>query len=111
MQALLTTDDFSGFIRSEHLAKSQDAKPQTRSLTDSAGNLLVDFVGKVENMRDDWDQLCKHLNIQAPLLNENKSERKFSKAANYLNTDDLDFITRKYQTDFELFGYSPTDIL
>lgn len=110
MHALLTTDDFSGFIRSEYLANAQDAKPQTRSLTDGTGNLLVDFVGKVENMRDDWHHLCDQLGIQAPLLNENKSDRKFAELGKYLKTDDLEFVTQKYRSDFDLFGYSPNDI-
>ena len=111
MQALLTTSDFSGFIRSEHLAKAQGAKPQIRSLTDKSGNLLVDFVGKVENISDDWQKICVRLGIQQTLRHENQSERQFDICRSYWNQDDLEFVLEKYREDFEMFSYSPDDVL
>ena len=78
MQALLTTDDFSGFIRSDVLKKAQDARLQTHSLSDQSGKLLVDFVGKVENLAADWQRVGDRLQIKAELTVENTSERRFS---------------------------------
>ncbi len=74
MQALLTTEDFSQFIRSEYLHRAQDARPQRQSLADRQGKLLVDFVGKVENLADDWNRIRTRLGCQSSLSRENKSQ-------------------------------------
>ena len=111
MQALLTTTDFSGFIRSEHLANAQGARSQAQSLTDSSGKLMVDFVGKVENISADWQTICDELGIQQTLSHANSSERQFENILRYWNKDNVRFASEKYREDFELFGYSPVDIL
>jgi len=110
MRALLSTGDFAGFIRSEFLAREQGASRQTRSLTDKSGDLLVDFVGKVENIADDWPKICAQLGIKATLSVENRSARRFADLRKYWSREDLEFAARKYREDFELFGYSIDDI-
>lgn len=110
MQAFLTTNDFSGFIRSDHLAKAQGAMPQVRSLTGRSENLLVDFVGKVENIVDDWRKVCVQLGIpQERLSHTNQSERQHDDFRSYWKKEDLDFVLEKYAADFEVFSYS-TDV-
>jgi chondroitin 4-sulfotransferase 11 len=110
MQALLTTSDFSGFIRSDFLSEAQGAMPQTRSLTDKSGNLLVDFVGKVENIADDWQTICGKFGIQSTLSRANQSKRTHDDLRRYWNKDDLKFVVDKYRADFELFAYSPDEV-
>ena len=106
MQALLTTTDFSGFIRSEYLARAQGAKPQVKSLTSKSGYKLVDFVGKVENISDDWKKICAQLGIQPPLPHTNRSKRQFENVRQYWSEDNLQFAAEKYREDLEMFGYS-----
>ena len=111
MQALLSTNDFAGFIRSEFLESEQGALPQARSLTDQSGELLVDFVGKVESISDDWQKLCTRLGVQAELPHVNRSEKRFEDVREYWTDDDLDFVAKKYREDFELFGYQLDETL
>lgn len=112
MKAFLGTNDFSGFIRSDDLAKAQGAMPQTRSLTDRSGKLIVDFVGKVENIVDDWRKLCDQLGIETSQISHtNQSQRRFDDLLRYWNKEDLDFVREKYRADFELFSYSTDDVL
>lgn len=106
MKALLNSTDFSGFIRSEQLAKAQGAKPQAQSLTNRRGELLVDFVGKVENIDDDWKKVCDRLGIESNLPHSNSSKRQFHDVSKYWNEQDVQFAMQKYALDFELFGYS-----
>jgi hypothetical protein len=109
MRALLTTDSFSEFIRSKYLDQAQDAKPQMHSLTDTTGQLIVDFVGKVEHLADDWGKVCERIGGQASLLRENESQRRFSEIGDYLQGNDLDFLAQKYRCDFESFSYLPDE--
>ncbi len=109
MQALLTTNDFSGFIRSELLSKAQGAKPQARSLSLKSGELLVDFVGKVENISEDWEKVCDQIGIRPTLPHANQSKRQFENLRNYWDQDSLRFAFEKYREDFDMFGYTPYD--
>lgn len=110
MKALLTTRDFSGFIRSEFLVKEQGVCPQAHALANKNGDLLVDFVGKCEKIADDWRVLGKRLGIQATLPAANKSVRRFRELRRYWCEADLAFAQEKYRADFELFHYSIDDI-
>lgn len=109
MQALLTTSDFSGFIRSEYLLKDQGAQPQARSLTDRSGKLLVDFVGKVESISEDWEKICDQIGIRAELPHANRSQRRYEDGERYWTEENVRFATERHREDFELFGYRPDD--
>lgn len=111
MQALVTTNSFSQFIRSEFLSKDQGAQPQARSLTDRSGKLMVDFVGKFERMSEDWQKVCDRVGINSKLPHRNQSDRRFENVKRYWNQDDLEFATKKYREDLLLFGYHPDEIV
>ena len=106
MRALVNTTNFSEFIRSELLSNEQAMNPQASSLVDQEGELLVDYVGKVENVDSDWQAICKRLGMEAPVLNiDNKSRRNFDSLKEYWTPDDIQYIMQKHRIDFELFGY------
>lgn len=108
MQALLSTDSFSEFIRSEHLAHERGAAPQTDSLTNDHGELMVDFVGQLETLAEDWQRICERTQVQVPLAHENQSHRRHQSLGDYWSEEDIEFASEKYRSDFELLGYEPT---
>lgn len=106
--------------------------PQYDYLYDKNGKLLVDFVGKFENLQTDYDKVCQMLDIpQHILTNENKSltysqrnsgwiqvlknikgilngQRKansFKHYSDYYDNESKEFIAKLYKNDINAFGY------
>lgn len=107
--------------------------PQYDFLHDENGNLLVDFIGRFENIQDDFAYVCDKLNIKEIILpHRNKSTSIFDKRDNNLNkilhstrakfsinhrkntfkrytdyydTESIDFVANIYKNDIETFGY------
>jgi hypothetical protein len=111
--------------------KYRHIMPQTKMLYDDAGRLLVDFVGKFENLQGDFDRVCQQLGIEKSALPHVNSSDKGSrelkrKMRNFLYRNDetrlrryTDFyddetrelVTELYRQDVENFGYSFADAL
>lgn len=109
--------------------KYRHVMPQTRMLYDGDGHLLVDFVGKFENLQQDFDHVCEQLGFadsQLPHINssDKKSRELRRKARNLLHrnkesglrkyTDFYDaetreFVSELYRADIENFNYSFND--
>ncbi len=106
IQALLTTDHFSDFIRSPFLSKAPGMKTQFSSLSDkSSGKLIVDFIGKVENLDDDWQRVSEKTGMKVKLGVKNSSNQGKHWTEYYTNSEDVKYLSEKYSLDFEHFGY------
>ena len=79
-------------------------KPQYLFVCDNESNIIVDFIGKYENLENDFNKVIKKLGIETSLLQENTSERKSYET--YYNENTRDIVREIYQKDFELFGYA-----
>ena len=68
--------------------------------------ILVDFVGKMENLQEDFAFVCQKIGVNKKLKFVNK------RSSSNINIDKIytpkmkKIIEEKYATDFELFGYS-----
>lgn len=111
--------------------KYRHIMPQTEMLYDDAGNLLVDFVGKFENLQEDFDKVCNHLGFEdSGLQHINSSDkksrelrRKFrnfvhrnneSGLRNYVDFYDDEtrqYVSDLYRKDIDNFGYRFNDAL
>lgn len=59
-------------------------RPQVEYIYSSSGDLLVDFVGRFENLNEDFDKVCKRLsinNVKLPYINS--SNNKIDKHKTY----------------------------
>ena len=74
-------------------------KPQYTFVCDENDNIVMDFVGKMENLNADFNTVCKHLNIDSELQKLNMSEAKKNDFSEEVKT----MIKLKYQKDFNLF--------
>lgn len=109
--------------------------PQYDFLYDEAGNLLVDFVGRYENLQADFDRVCTRVGIPpTPLPRVNRSleaagpgsfrelrrqlrravwtrERKhtFPHYTEYYDDESKEFVGRMFRKDVETFSYAFDD--
>ena len=74
-------------------------KPQYTFVCDENDNIVMDFVGKMENLNADFNAVCKHLNIESELQKLNMSATKKNDFSEEVKT----MIKLKYQKDFNLF--------
>ncbi len=74
-------------------------------ISDQDGNLLVDFVGKQEQIHRDFDNVCGKIgipNIELPF--ENRSSHQ--KYTTYYNPLTMELMGQWFQRDISTFGYS-----
>ena len=65
----------------------------------------IDFIGRVENLHEDFNFVCSKLNKSASLKHLNKS---FSKENPNLDECSINLINDIYKEDFLMFGYKMT---
>ena len=74
-------------------------------LTDIDGNFLADYVGKVENLKDDLEQVCSIIKIPTPeILHVNKSNHQ-EYIKYYTNNKMIDAVAKLYERDIKKFNY------
>lgn len=62
-----------------------------------------DFLGKFENLDNDFSELCNKIKINAILIHKNKTDRIDYKT--YYNSSTEEKVRKIYKTDFKLFNY------
>jgi hypothetical protein len=73
-------------------------------LTDDNGDIIVDFVGKYENLQDDVSTVFKALRLESlPLPHVNKSQHKHY--SEYYTEETKNLIAKRYSRDIQFFGY------
>ncbi len=90
--------------------------PQYDFLHDSKGRLLVDFVGRFENLQDDFDIVCSRLGITEstlPHVNQSKpghgslagQSGPASHYSDYYDEETRGLVATMYSKDIDAFGY------
>lgn len=79
-------------------------QPQHSFVTDKGGKLLSDYVGRVEEMQQSYDEIAGRIGIAtAPLEHVNSSKRRDYRE--YYDDDLVDGVAKLYAKDLELFDY------
>ena len=79
-------------------------KLQKDMISDSAGNLVMDYVGYYESLNTDFGYITKSLNIAATLPHLNKSVHEDYRG--YYNEHTRELIGKHFEPDIKLFGYT-----
>lgn len=109
--ALAETQSFPEFIRHPGIQEP----PMHKLLTDCSQvrpQILVDFVGRVENFDDDIAFIFNQIGLPAvrQMKKRNASQKTIQKLSDYYSSkDDLLVIYDKYRSDFDILGYSIED--
>lgn len=90
---------------------------QHKFITSRSGRLLVDFVGKLENIDSDFDFVCDKLGIKSielPKYNTRNDWSKFNNAEyetdeyykKFYTKETQELVFERYKKDIEMFGYN-----
>lgn len=93
-----------GSFRSFVFSREKSDFTQTGCLVDESNNLLVDFVGRFENIDEDFRTICSKVGIAARLPHINKSKR--TDFRDYYDAETRELTARLYAEDIERFGYT-----
>lgn len=79
-------------------------QPQNSFVTAPDGRLLADYVGRVEQMQQSFDEVCERIGIGTTTLEKvNSSDR--GNYRDYYDQSLIDGVAERYARDLELFGY------
>jgi len=102
-----TTDNYI-----EHKGVNRHIMPQWMFLYDGKGDLLVDFVGKFENLQTDFNIICDKIGftgLKLPYRNKTKIKKRLKvpqqEYLSYYDNETYDFIRKYYKKDINLFNY------
>jgi hypothetical protein len=79
-------------------------RPMMGFVIDEKGHLLVDFVGRHENLQHDFGHICQRLGIHAALPHEMKSEHKHYR--DYYTTETREIVQRQFAKEIDFFKYA-----
>lgn len=83
--------------------------PQYLYVFDHTGKLMVDFVGKFENIDEDYQHIARKVGLHEALPKRNITPgRKRGHSELFTNPEVLEKVVRLYEKDFALFGYTPS---
>lgn len=94
--------NFSEFI---HMQIPRSDAYQLNMLCDRNGRVLMDFLGKLENLEQDWHRVCVQLGIEYQALpRKNVIEHKPYQA--YYDKNSKQLVAKHWAREIELFEYS-----
>lgn len=84
---------------------ARDRRHQHRFVCDSRGNLLVDFVGRLEHLDQDLRTVCERVGLPPPADLPRVGARRHADYREYYDRATRDKVARHWARDIELFGY------
>ena len=99
--------DFGSFVRGwvneENINTWVHFRPQHYFICDEAGTIMMDFVGRMENMETDFAIVAKRLGCTRRLEKVNITRQDHY--SRYYDGETREIVRRVYAKDIELFGY------
>ena len=77
--------------------------PQTEWLIDQDGSIKLDFIGRFENIQNDFNTLAQKLNLNSTLPHLNPTDR--GPYRNYYDSTTRKIINKWFISDIEYFKY------
>ncbi len=103
-RAFLETNSFSEFIRHPLVRDDPGMKPQSSFVYDDQGQLMIDFVGRFEQLDQDLGTILRNIGLpprDVPWKNASNAEASREVASK----DDCAFLQTIFREDFDRFRY------
>jgi hypothetical protein len=78
-------------------------REQLKLLVDDNGTMVMDFVGRFENLEKDWNDVQARIGITAPLPQLKQTRHLHYRR--YYNRELIDEVACLYPQDIKVFGY------
>ena len=105
-KAGMSFESFTQAIDSISDAKAnRHFRSQYTFVIDQVGNLVVDFIGRFENLQEDYKKMCKMVGLPEmaiPHLKGSGSKDYYR----FYNEETKQIVAKRYKKDIEIFGYS-----
>ncbi|HEX3109804.1 MAG TPA: sulfotransferase family 2 domain-containing protein [Thermoanaerobaculia bacterium] len=98
---LVSAMTFDDYIR---WRVTEDKHLQKEFVTDAGGKTIVDFVGRFENLEDDFAVACAKIGISATLPHTNRS--RHADYRTYYDDVTRELVASHFREDIEMFGYT-----
>ena len=79
---------------------------QKNFFTDKKGDLIVDFIGKFENIDEDMQKVLNAVNLQDQVVLPHTNKSSHRDYMSYYNKHTYKLIEENFKEDIEMFGYS-----
>lgn len=91
-----------------HYILDASTQPQWFSLIDLEGECLVDYIGRFENLEQDFIQVCKRIGFRKipALPHKRKAEGRRKDYRRYYSDGSAELIARRFEIDIKKLGYS-----
>jgi hypothetical protein len=105
--------DFPSFLRWKldperpyHYIIDTSIELQSDYLRDLGGKIIVDFIGRYENLQADFDRVCARLGIPSRPLPHRRQAKDRSDYRRYYDTATAELVATHFKLDIEVLGYS-----
>ena len=108
-------DDFESFLywkledpeRPYHYIVDGSTEPQWHSLMDFNGTSIVNFLGRYENLAEDYHEVCRRIGLRkAPELPHKRQAKNRNDYRAYYSDYSNDLIEKHFRPDIENLGYT-----
>ena len=80
-------------------------KPCMDWITDSNGNIIVDFIGYMETLQESFNQICEIIRAPQKILQNNGKSNRKSNYREYYNNKTADLVEQAFKQDIMEFNY------
>lgn len=101
--------DFNLVESKRNAAKGKWVASQLTWLKNSRGVVPLDFIGKFENLENDFKKICQKLNLEEDPLPKAKVLRNRPHYSYFYDKNTKDKVAKLYKDDIEYFGYEFED--
>jgi len=108
-KTLTKYDSFENFVknglRNHEIQSWPHFRPQVDFLRGQNGKIELDFIGRFENLQQDFNHVRDHLGLSGELLFINKTKTKREPYQTYYSDELREIAARFYKEDIDVFDY------
>jgi hypothetical protein len=79
---------------------------QVDYLKDLDGKIIVDFIGKYENLHSDYEEVCRRIGIKPPVLPHRRKAVDRKDYRDYYDDSTVELVADFFKSDIEAFKYA-----